>query len=815
MIISYSWLKEFVPSAPEPRQTAAKLSAGGLSVESVAPFSAVNSGLVVGEILSTRKHPNADRLTLCEVDAGEDRYSVVCGAPNARAGLKAPFAPVGTKLTNGMEIKAAKIRGIESQGMLCSPAEIGAGKDSDGLMELAGDTMPGEPFVVNPTDWILNIEVTPNRGDVLSVLGVARQLAAILGVPCVSPADPAGSEPAGKGGWEVDIEKDSGCGLYTALLLEDIKIGPSPGWMQERLLACGLRPISNVVDITNYVLLELGHPLHAFDAARLKGKRISARRARKGESMKTLDGQDRKLDPEVLVIADDSGPVALAGIMGGAGSEISQNTRAIMLEAAWFDPVRVRRGAKALGISTESSYRFERGVDPEGAARASRRAARLLQELAGAKVCSPLLEARGTLPVAGPIKLSAGDVSALLGVEIGPETLMDYCVRIGCKAERSGSSISAIPPSWRLDLKMPADLIEEFATLYGYESLPVTMPVRETGPLPVSKAERAEEAIKRALTACGYSEAKTYSFMSSDDAEFLKAEGSVKLLNPMVRENELLRTSLLPGLLRAAAYNLNHGQGGVRLFELGRIFARAGGKADGAVNEAVHLALVCAGQESKRAHSIERKLDIYDVKGGVSAVLRELGIEDEKSLSRRVVYDRADDSGNLSRLAAQGALLRVDGKATGALWRFEKESKEFDLPAGACFAEICLAGGNGPLVDLLAFADMDRPVRSPSPFPRIARDISLVVPAGVNSEDVRALILASGEEGWGRETPLASAEAFDLYEGRQIEAGTKSLAFRLIFQSLERTLTEAEVDKAMQAVFRVLGEKGLQLRAAR
>ncbi|MEK7764621.1 MAG: phenylalanine--tRNA ligase subunit beta, partial [bacterium] len=445
---------------------------------------------------------------------------------------------------------------------------------------------------------MLEIEVTPNRGDALSAQGVARQLAALLGLACKAPfeegpsrlrapdtpglgdssrrltGDPEGAPPS-VAAWTVATEDAEGCGLYTARLLEGVRVGPSPEWMQKRLAACGMRPINNVVDVTNYVMLELGQPLHAFDTARLRGRRIVARRARAGEKITTLDGTLRALPADAVVIADEGGPVAVAGVMGGVGSEIGTGTTTVLLESAWFDPIRVRRGARGLGLSTESSYRFERGVDPGGVARASARAAQLLGEFAGAKPVSALLEARGRLPAPVTIAVNARAVSSLLGVTLAAGEIGDLCRRIGCTATVEGEVVRVTPPTWRLDLSLPADIAEECAILHGYDRIPTTVPVGRAAAPVRAKAVIVEARVREALRAAGCTEARTLSFVRRADLARLDPAGAgaaVKLLNPMSEDEEFLRTTLLPGLARAAGYNLAREAAGVALFETGAVF---------------------------------------------------------------------------------------------------------------------------------------------------------------------------------------------------------------------------------------------------
>lgn len=791
MKLPYGWLKEFVPEAPPVGETAALLTGGGLKVDSVKPFTTAHEGIVVGEVVRVERHPNADRLTLCTVEAGGAAFEVVCGAPNVRAGRKYPFAQPGARLPGGRTIGAAKIRGVASQGMLCSAAEVGAGGDADGLLELDAKSVPGDPYVPHPDEWVLDLEVTPNRGDALSVLGVARQLAALLGTSWKLPGDRVPPAPGGNAGWSVSVDDPEGCGLYTARLLTGMKIGPAPEWMRNRLLACGMRPINNVVDATNYVLLEMGHPLHAFDLAKLSGTEIRVRRAEAGEIIRTLDGVKRSLSPEVLVIADAKEAVAVAGVMGGASSEISEKTGTVLLESAWFDPVRVRRGARHLGLATESSYRFERGVDPEGVVAASDRAAQLIAGIAGGTTASPLLAARGKLPERRAIAVRAGEVSGVLGIPLPAPRLRRYAELLGADVAGEGDSFSITPPSWRLDLKAPADLVEEFAVLAGYRDIPSTMPVLEAGPPSPARREEGETAVREALLSSGFSEAQTFSFMSRSDLERVQGKdgpGAVVLANPQGEEQELLRTTLLPGLLRAASKNLAREAPGVALFEIGTVFRAS--PAAGGPAESASLALVGAGRSPQDVHRPARQLDFYDVKGALDSVAESLGIELAWRPENRTPF-----------AGGRGAAVRLGGAEAGFAGELEREAAAaYELPAGTVAAEVALDG-------LLRSASGTVEVRAPARYPGVRRDLAVVVGEAVPAADVRAEIVRAGGP------LLESAGVFDLYRGKQLASGTKSIAFRLVFRSPERTLTEPEADEAVAGIVRALGASlGARLR---
>jgi len=786
MKITHGWIKEYVPGIPAPRELGRRLSMAGLGVESLVPWTSAMEGIVVGEVLSVGKHPNADRLSLCVVEADGEKYSVVCGAPNVTTGMKAPLALVGARLPGGRRILAATIRGVASQGMLCSEIELGLGADASGIMSLPASAVPGEPFVPSPEDWVFDLEVTPNRGDLLSVVGVARQLSAVLALPWAFPwPAPRHDFRGDAGGWSVTVADPAGCGLYTARLLTGVKVGPSPEWMQKRLSACGLRPINNVVDITNYVLLETGHPLHAFDAAKLVGHGIDVRRAAPGEKLKTLDGVDRPLSPEVLVIADGGGAVAAAGIMGGASSEIGAGTTTVLLEAAWFDPVRTRRGARSLGLSTEASYRFERGVDPAGVALASDRASQLMVELGGAAVSSPLLRAEGSLPIRRPIEVRAAEVSSLLGVELTTAQLKEYAERIKATvAGPAGDALTVTPPAWRLDLNIPADLAEEFATIHGYDRVPANLPVREAGAVPEAKRVGVARLIREAMRAAGVSEAQTLTMIAKADLARLELpDGEVAVLaNPLSEDLAVLRPTLLPGLLRAASYNLAREAPGVRLFEIGAAFGAP--DATGAPAEAERLGVVVAGRVPADAFGAERSLDLADLKGALEAVSAAIGITIEWAACAGAPF-----------AAGSAAELRVAGRAVGRAGVVSAGfAAAFEIPAGAVAAELDLAS----LVDA---AVPGYTIEPPARFPAALRDLAVVVAEAVAASALEAAVREAGKP------LLESAAIFDCYRGRQIPEGTKSLAVRLAFRATERTLTEPEADEAVGRIVKALGEK--------
>lgn len=799
MKISYRWLTEWVADLPPPRELAVLLSGGGVGVESVTPWSSALSGVVVGRIVTADKHPNADRLKVCVVETGGgDRHDVVCGAPNVAAGMLVPFALPGAKLPGGKTIGRATIRGVASGGMLCSAVEVGLGSDAAGLHVLPDDAVPGAVFVPNPEDHILDLEITPNRGDLLSVLGIARWLGALLDRPIRVPWKERGDSPgrlvdvdpgpADAGGWSVAVADQESCEWYTARVLTGVTIAPSPDWLQRRLQTAGLRPINNVVDVTNFVMLEMGQPLHAFDAAKLTGRTITVRRAAAGETMKTLDGTDRKLDPDVLVIADGKGPVAAAGIMGGASSEITAGTTEVVIESAWFLPARVRRGTKVLGLASDSSYRFERGVDPLGVARASDRAAGLLRELAGAAIASPLLDARGTRPGPAPIVADPAALGSLLGIECPPDRFRAFMMRIGASVgDAKGPTVVVIPPSWRPDLTQPADLAEEYATLFGYDRIPATLPLRESSAVIGSRAASVESLLRAALRAAGASEAWTMSFGTTTELGKLGITGpdprsrTVPLANPMTAEQELLRPTLLPGLLRSAAYNLARETSAVRLFELGTVFAPGDG---GPPVEPRRLGVVAAGRDLQTPFAPERVLGLADVRGAVDAGFTALGLT---AVWRAAAVGAPYAPG-------RGAEILVGERVVGSAGELSPSVlAAFDLPPGSAAAELELA-------PLLESAPAGWTVAAPPRYPAVRRDLAVVVPGAAGAGDIAAAIRSAGAPALDDCTP------FDEYRGKPIPEGRKSLAFRLSFRAADRTLTEGEADEAFSRIVKSLGD---------
>ncbi len=626
MKFTYNWLKQYVDFDWSPQQLAEKLTFAGIEVEDVISLGGkIPDAVVVAQILSSDKHPNADRLSVCRVTDGTGERQIVCGATNYKVGDKVPLALPGASMAGGFTIKVSKLRGVESQGMLCSAEELGLPKGEDGLLILPADAPVGKNFrkYVGPGDTVFDIEVTPNRPDWLSVIGIAREISALAGnplrLPEISITETGASDAA------VTVEAPDLSPRYTARLIRGVKVGPSPVWLKQTLEKVGLRPINNVVDITNYVLLESGHPLHAFDYDLLAGKRIVVRRALSGEQFMAIDDSKHELTGEMLVIADAERAVALAGIMGGKNSEINPATTNVLLESAWFLPANVRNTSRQLGLASDSSYRFERGADIGGVIWASNRAAALMQEIAGGKIMAGLIDALAKPIAKRHVKCRYSQVNRLLGIEIPPATVkkifpgLSLSVTsddaVGCEVE---------VPTFRVDLEREVDLIEEICRIHGAEKIPAQMQPATPAISDFDMQWDARRKVRETLTALGFHEAMNQTFVS---------EGDLKLQNPLNADQHALRSSLVPGLLANFRTSVSRHQYDVRLFEIGRVFALDG-------KESLRLALAATGRRTGGDWERTEKVDYFDVKGaleelGVSAEIKQIAAAQAKKLDLR------------------------------------------------------------------------------------------------------------------------------------------------------------------------------------
>ncbi|WP_041458769.1 phenylalanine--tRNA ligase subunit beta [Ammonifex degensii] len=792
MRVPLSWLREFVPvDLDEPQALAERLTAVGVAVDTVEPFGMGIEGVVTARLLEVSPHPNADRLRICQADTGSEVYEVVTGADNVFPGAVVPLALVGARLANGQVIKKARFRGVTSNGMLCSEEELGLEERSAGIMILPPDTPIGEDIrkLLGLPDWVLNLDLTPNRGDCLSIFGVAREVASIYGVELKEPPVLEKGE-AGEEEIEVEIEAPELCGRYLARLFKEVKIGPSPLWMQTRLRAAGMRPINNVVDVTNYVMLELGQPLHAFDYTTIRGKRIVVRRARPGEELVLLDGSLLRLGPENLVIADAERAVALAGIMGGRDTEIKDDTTTVLLEAARFDPLNIRRTAKSFGLRTEASLRFERGVDIEGVRRAADRTAYLVEKIGAGRALSLVVDRYVAKRLYRTILVRPEKVEAILGTSFPYREVADKLRRLGFQLEESEEGWRVYVPSFRHDVALEEDMVEEIARVYGYDRIPTTLPEGETTP-GKQPAERAfVRRLKSLLTGFGLSEVITYSFINPRDLQRLGVElEALKLRNPLSEEQAVLRTTLLPGLVGVLARNAAHRVKGLSVFEVGRVFLPGSNTLP---DERLMLGLAAMGTSPR--HWLTPSpipYDFFYLKGVVEALCRALGI-------KGVSFVPLDSHPALH--PGRAARLEVGGQELGFLGELHPRLQEdYDLPARAVVAELAVAA---------LFAQAKPPAFRPLPrYPGVARDLSFVV----RQEIPVAVVEAKIREAAGK--LLKELELFDVYVGPHLPPGTRSLAFGLFFQAEDRTLTEEEVNERVEKIVRRLREDlGAELR---
>jgi phenylalanyl-tRNA synthetase beta chain len=789
MNVSYRWLQSLVPGLTEPpAELAHRLSLLGAPADEVVNLGAGVEGVVIARVEEVMPHPNADKLRVTRVNAGGEPVQVVCGAPNVEAGRYYPFAPVGASLPGGMKIGKAKLRGEVSEGMLCSARELGLGRDHAGLMTLAGEWEPGAPFLqaLGLDDVRLVLDITPNRPEMLSHLGVAREVAtggaADVRLPAFpnapeAPIEARRAEREGEvGGVRVRIEDVEGCPRYAAAVVRGVKVGPSPEWLASRLRAVGVRPINNVVDATNYVLFELGQPVHAFDLDRLRGPEITVRRARAGETIRTLDGVDRTLADGALLITDAEGPVALAGVMGGENSEVHDGTTSVLLEVALFDPKAVRGTRTPHGLSTDASYRFERGVDPEGQVRALERVAQLVVAVAGGEAERAALDLSPAPFERRVVELRPERVARVLGVELPAEEIAGLLEAIGFGVDATASPLRVSVPGFRPDVTEEIDLIEEVARRRGYDSFPEEILPFRASAVPESPEVAAERRARDFFRRLGFLESRTTGFAPA-------ADGRVPVLNPLSSEEGSLRDALVPGLLRRVEHNWAHGVRDVRLFEVGTVFSPAG---DGAVpREEIRVAAAFTGA-SRPAHwsGAAAAWDVWDLKGVLEELAEEHGAALEVGAPALL---------GAAVVPAEAFRLSTDGAEQGGGGRVAPGSVDAPAWAGDVWVlEARLPVGRG--AEAAAY-------RALPEQPASERDLALLVPRGVAAAEVETAI--SGAAG----PLLESVGPFDLYEGKGIPEGTRSVAFRLRFRAPDRTLTDAEVDASVAAVLAALEER--------
>ena len=788
MKVPLRWLKEYLDVSLPPAELAEKLTMAGMEVKGWQAIGGSWENIVIGQIAAINPHPNADRLTLPTVDLGTEQQTVVCGAPNLKLGDKVVFARVGARLIDGhtgeaFRLKAAKIRGVASSGMVCSEKELGISESHEGILVLPADAPVGTPLADYLGDVIFDLDITPNRPDCLSVIGVAREVAALTGKKInLSEASYEEASPPIEKQVSIEIKAPDLCPRYSASLITGIKIADSPPWMQERLIACGMRPINNIVDVTNYVMLEYGEPLHAFDYNQLRGKKIIVRRAGEGEIMVTLDGVKRTLSSQTLVIADEERAVAIAGVMGGADSEVTGETTAILLEAANFNPASIYNTGNTLGLPSEARLRFERGISPGLTIPALKQATQLIARLSGGKAAKGIIDVYPGKPERKPIMLSTAKVRDILGVEFTPEQIEKALTSLGFEVKPSGPDFRVTAPYWRSDISLVEDLIEEIARIIGYERIPITMlsePLPRQNPDPIINLKRE---VRRSLTGYGFQEVINYSLTSLEliNKLLLKPLEVVRLANPMTADQEYLRPSLRPNLLPALAANRRHEAGSIRLFELGRVYQP---RAKDLPSEPEIVCGLLSGPKSEPSwRGGEEAVDFFETKGVVEGLLSQLGIEANFEAGD-------DDSLHPSRQAA----VVIGGKRVGIFGELHpKVTEAFELSGAVYLIEINLTA-------LLPFTLGHRLYQPIPRFPAVVRDIALIVDAGVNNSQVRDIITGF--------SLVSQVALFDLYTGGQLPKGKKSLAYRITFQSPSQTLTDDEVNKVLEKILAKLSKQ--------
>ncbi|MBW2609019.1 MAG: phenylalanine--tRNA ligase subunit beta [Deltaproteobacteria bacterium] len=803
MRLSLNWLKDYVDVDMSPTDLAHLMTMSGLEVEGIEAIGQSLQGIVVARIMSVKQHPEADRLFICNMDTGKGEVPVVCSATNLHEGALVPMAMPDTSLPNGIVVKESRIRGEHSAGMLLAEDEMGLSDDHTGIMILPDNLEQGTQIssAMPLEDYTYEISLTPNRPDCASVIGIAREIAALTGQKLRMPEIKLEEgDTLIEDITNITIDDPEGCPRYAAGIIQGIELKPSPFWMRYRLYASGIRSINNVVDITNYVLMEMGQPLHAFDYHRLKENRIVIRRAADGEKFTTLDGQTHTLDNENLMICDGERSVALAGIMGGLNSEIFAGSKDVLLESAYFDPVTIRRGSKRLGLSTEASYRFERGIDIEGVTRAARRALMLLSDLAGGKIAKGLID-NYPKPYDPPvIDLRIKKTNDYLGTSLSKETIASYLKGLEMEVSDLDEDVIQVrPPTFRVDITREVDLTEEVARLEGYDKIPVTSPFIRPSEEGDSPGLLIRDQVSEIMAGLGFSEIITYSFISPDSADILGAESEsplrsfVNLQNPLTIDQSVMRTSLIPGLLSVVKNNITHGETDLKLFEWGKIFLHS--DAGELPDEKVFLAAIMTGlYKRKEWYNKDRDTDFYDIKGTVEVLLKGLGLREIELKRDKVlpgyhpevscgIYISDSHIGNVGQVSPD-VMEGYDVKAESAYL--------FDLDIEALLEKI-----QEESVRFEPFAK----------FPAVFRDISLITDRKTESIRIRDIVESEGAD------LVESVNLFDLYEGEKMDHSKKALSFRICYRSKEGTLDGKVVNQLHETIInRIMEETGAILR---
>jgi phenylalanyl-tRNA synthetase beta chain len=794
MKVSLSWLKDYVSFGMDPSDLAEALTMVGLEIESVSERYSYLETVFVGRIEAITSHPNADKLHLCQVDTGQGKISVVCGAPNAKTGMLSAVALPGTEFPEGFVLEKSVIRGQTSEGMLCSEGELGLGSDRSGIMTLDPSLNVGDKLAsaLALSDTVFEIELTPNRPDCLSVVGVAREIAAIENARLKYPdfkltdKDNKISELT-----SIKIEAPDHCPRYVARLIEDIKIKPSPFWLQERLLSVGQRPINNIVDVTNFVLMETGQPLHAFDFDCLAENRIVVRTANKGETFVTLDQKERVLDPEMLMICDGEKAVAIGGVMGGLNSEIEDNTTRVLLESAYFNPISIRRTSKRLGLNTDASHRFERGIDPEGQIAAANRATKLMAELGGGRLISGLIDEYPNQQSVKGVKLSVKNTNRLLGTQLKRKEIENFLKSIEFKVEKMGTEkdgaiLKVTPPSFRVDISRPEDLMEEVARLLEYNNIPTTFPQMPATGRSSHKEIDLRNRVRLLMAGLGFREAINYSFahkQSGDHLRFGPADPRrqlVEILNPLTEDQAAMRTSLIPGLLETVHYNFSQQIKNLKIFEIGKIFINEDPRH--LPKETEILAGLWTGSRYDASwHSQKADCDFYDIKGAVEGLLNALKIDG-------VQFTRLPENEcTYTKPGYTGQILRGD-TPLGLVGEIHPEVlANYDLKQTSFLFELNF----DHLVSVIKDTTHSMPIPK---FPAIFRDITIIVDNDLETQ--RIITEAQNPQ----EELVESFSLLDVFEGKPIAAGKKSVSLRVTYRSSVKTLEDEDVASIHQSI---------------
>jgi len=783
MKVSLSWLSQYVSIDMPVEELVAALTMVGLEIESVTDRYQYLDTVLVGSVTEVKAHPHADRLKICKVNIGEKTLSVVCGAPNVNPGQHVPLALPGTFFPDGSSLAKNTIRNVDSEGMICSETELGLGTDPSGIMVLDDTTEIGTPLAIalELRDTVLEIDLTPNRPDCLSIIGVAREVAAIQKTEMIYPDfDLTDSEDRISELTSVTVEAPDLCPRYSARMITGITVAPSPFWLQDRLLSVGLRPINNIVDITNFMLMETGQPMHAFDFDQLAENRIIVKTAGDGEVFTTLDEKERCMTSENLMICDGEKAVGIGGVMGGLNSEIENTTTSVLLESAYFNPVNIRRTSKKLGLHTEAAHRFERGMDPEGTVKALNRAAKLMAQLAGGKVVQGLIDEYPTPVPRRNIHLNVADTNRLLGTDLDQQQIRELMESIEFFVTPGETDVLEVtPPSFRVDVERPQDLMEEVARLSGYNHIPTTFPVMPSETRKPSKLLTCRHHLRRLMTGFGFTETINYSFINRHSCDQLQLRSddprrkTIGILNPLSEEQAVMRTSLLPGLLATMGRNLSKQIKTQRIFEVGKIY-RQGGQNSPAHEREMVAALWTGLRSDPSWHTKDTDCDFFDIKGVTEGLIGGLNLKDLVFTSLSADSCRYTRPGHTANIFSGDTGIGLVGEI------HPQVLENFGLKQSAFIFELDL----NRMVSLTPDARQARPLPK---FPSVARDVTLIIDRDIESVSVLKHVTSQ------KEGLVEALHLFDVYQGKPIPGNKKSISFRIAYRSDEKTLEDEEI----------------------